>query len=240
MTAAPERATAKAHDDKARERLLSAALKLFANQGYSQTSTRELAEAAQVNVAAISYYFGDKAGLYRAAFFLPLNHPEPNPAQIADPTLPLADALRLFFEAFLEPLRHGEAARLCVKLRFREMLEPTGLWQEEIAGDIQPMHDALLGVLARHLGMNGVAPDEELQRLVVCITALGVHQHVARDVIDHVAPTLNQPADAADRWIETFVRLSLAMVGGEAARRHDSGARTDDGPAFDKPFDAGY
>ena len=56
----------------ARERLLMAGLRLFALQGYSKTSTRELAEAAQANVAAISYYFRDKAGLYRAVFFEPM------------------------------------------------------------------------------------------------------------------------------------------------------------------------
>ena len=44
---------------------------LFAQQGFAKTSTREIAEAAGTNIAAISYYFGDKAGLYRAVFFEP-------------------------------------------------------------------------------------------------------------------------------------------------------------------------
>lgn len=56
----------------ARERLLHSGLRLFAQQGFTKTSTRELAEAAGVNVASISYYFGDKAGLYRAVFMEPL------------------------------------------------------------------------------------------------------------------------------------------------------------------------
>ena len=55
--------------EQSRERLLHAALRLFAHQGYERTSTREIAEAAAANVAAISYYFGDKAGLYKAVFF---------------------------------------------------------------------------------------------------------------------------------------------------------------------------
>ena len=53
---------------EARNRLLAAALKLFAEKGFANTSTRQLAAAAGVNIAAISYYFGDKAGLYRAAY----------------------------------------------------------------------------------------------------------------------------------------------------------------------------
>ena len=62
--------------EDARSRLLRSGLRLFAQQGYSKTSTRELAEDAGVNVASISYYFGDKAGLYRAVFFEPLGAPQ--------------------------------------------------------------------------------------------------------------------------------------------------------------------
>ncbi|MBK9574006.1 MAG: TetR family transcriptional regulator [Rhodoferax sp.] len=47
---------------EARNRLLDAALEPFAEKGYSKTSTREIASAAQVNIASISYYFRDKAG----------------------------------------------------------------------------------------------------------------------------------------------------------------------------------
>ncbi len=205
-----------AHKEEARERLLAVALGLFAEQGYSQTSTRELAEAAQVNVAAISYYFGDKAGLYRAVFFEPLAQAEPEAAQLADAALSLPEALRLFFGTFLEPLRHGRTASHCMKLRLREMLEPTGLWQEEIATSIKPLHDALAAVISRRLGC---PVDDDVQRLVVCLTALGVHLHVARDVIDGVAPALNRQAGAVDRWSESLLRLSLAMVDSEARRR---------------------
>lgn len=218
---APPEASNHPSREDARERLLSCALSLFASQGFSRTSTRELAEAAQVNVAAISYYFGDKAGLYRAVFFQPLAGCDPDLAALTDPALPLAEALQQFFACFMEPLRLGETARLCMKLRYREMLEPTGLWQEEIRGDIQPTHDALALVLARHLGC---IVDDDLHRLVVCITALGVHLHVGHDVIEQVAPTLNQGEDPIGRWTSTLVRNGLAMVETEATRRQ-SGAQ---------------
>ena len=52
--------------EQSRERLLHAALALFAEHGFAKTSTREIAEAAGTNLAAISYYFGDKAGLLTA------------------------------------------------------------------------------------------------------------------------------------------------------------------------------
>lgn len=205
-----------------RQRLLHAGLQLFAAQGYATTSTRELAEAAQVNVAAISYHFGDKAGLYRAVFFEPMGCDTREDAErFADPSLSLVQALRGFYDSFVSPLKQGDVARQCLKLHFREMLEPTGLWEEELAHGIQPMHVAMVAMLGRHLGLPAaeLQADEELQRLAVALVSLGVHLHVGRDVIDQVAPGLMQGDAALDRWSERLPMYGLAMVQAEAARR---------------------
>lgn len=203
--------------EDARKRLLAAGLRLFADQGFARTSTREIAEAASVNVAAISYYFGDKAGLYRAAFFGPVCEVPADAAAFAQADASLPELLRGFFEQFLAPLRDGDTARLCMKLRFREMLEPTGLWEEELRQSIVPMHAALAQRLAAHLGLN--TPDEEVQRLVVVLAALGVHLHVAHDMIDVVAPPLSAGDDALDRWADALQRYGLSLVQAEAQRR---------------------
>ncbi|MDR3435369.1 CerR family C-terminal domain-containing protein [Telmatospirillum sp.] len=50
-----------------REKLLAAAVDTFGQRGFDGASTRQLAEAAGVNLQAIPYYFGGKEGLYRAA-----------------------------------------------------------------------------------------------------------------------------------------------------------------------------
>ena len=206
------------HDGEAsRARLLHSGLQLFAQQGYAKTSTRELAEHAGVNVASISYYFGDKAGLYRAVFLEPLGSPQDDIARYSGAELSLAQALTGLYAGFLEPLKQGDTARLCMKLHFREMLEPTGLWEEEITHGIKPMHDALLAVLCRHFGLGNA--DDELRRLAVCIAGLGVHMHVGHDVIRQLAPQLNDGADALDLWSERLVMYALAMVGAEQQRR---------------------
>jgi len=46
-----------------RQRIIEAALKLFARHGFDGTSTRRIAEAAGVNEALIFYYFSTKEGL---------------------------------------------------------------------------------------------------------------------------------------------------------------------------------
>lgn len=48
--------------------IMEAAEKLFADRGFSGTSVRDIAEAASVNLAMISYYFGSKDKLMQAMF----------------------------------------------------------------------------------------------------------------------------------------------------------------------------
>lgn len=54
--------------------IMDIALGLFAGNGYDNTSVRDIAKAADVNVAMISYYFGSKEGLLEAIFSRHLNH----------------------------------------------------------------------------------------------------------------------------------------------------------------------
>lgn len=203
--------------EQSRERLLHAALRLFAHQGYAKTSTREIAEAAGVNLAAISYYFGDKQGLYRAVFLESQPKPADEIARYADASLSLGEALRGLYLGFVEPLREGDTAQLCTKLHAREFLEPTGLWQHEIAEGIGPMHAALVKVLCRHLGVRQA--DQEVHRLALCLAGLGVHLHVCTDVIDALAPALNNGPRAYDQWLDRLVMYGEAMVEAERRRR---------------------
>lgn len=207
----------RADNAAARERLLHSGLRLFAQQGFSKTSTRELAEDAGVNIASISYYFGDKAGLYRAVFMEPLGPKRSRLARIDDPGLGLEAALQRLYASFLEPLKQGDVARLCMKLRWRELLEPTGLWEEQMSVDIEPMHKALVGLLCRHFGIEDA--DDDLRRLAICISGLGVHLHIGHDVIARLAPGLNGNAEALDAWRERLVMYALAMIDAESRRR---------------------
>ncbi len=49
-----------------RERLIAAAVRLFAQKGFDGASVKELADAAGVNVSLVSYHFGGKENLYRS------------------------------------------------------------------------------------------------------------------------------------------------------------------------------
>ena len=205
---------------EARGRLMDAALKLFADQGFSQTSTREIALAAQVNVASISYYFGDKAGLYRAVFEDPRSNPGSDPAQFNQPEMPLHDALTVMMRGFSEPLKQGDLVQSCMKLHFREMLEPTGVWRDEIENNIKPAQLALVAVLCRHLGLDEA--DDDIHRLAFSVSGLGVMLHLAGDVYQSICPALLASPVAIDQYVDRLVSYALAMVETEARRRADA------------------
>lgn len=52
--------------EETRARILDAALTAFGNSGFSSVTTRQIAKQAGVNLPALTYYFGNKRGLYLA------------------------------------------------------------------------------------------------------------------------------------------------------------------------------
>src|ERR1700743_3172831 len=55
-----------ARGEETKLRIINAALELFGERGYEQTSTRDIAARAEVNAPALQYYFDGKDGLYLA------------------------------------------------------------------------------------------------------------------------------------------------------------------------------
>src|SRR5450830_681943 len=103
-----------------RLRLLDAGLALFAEKGYAETSTREIAQTAQVNIAAISYYFGDKEGLYRAVYTDPRHNITLDADAMAQARSDIHALLRLMLTSLTDPLKQGDLVQQCMKLHFRE------------------------------------------------------------------------------------------------------------------------
>ncbi|MFN0163642.1 MAG: CerR family C-terminal domain-containing protein [Burkholderiales bacterium] len=199
-----------------RQKLVLAALKLFAEKGFEGASTREIADAANANISAIRYYFGDKAGLYRAAFTEPLGENAHACAEIAT-DIPLLQALQAFFADFLAPLKRGEAMRLVMKLHFREMIEPTGAWEEAIEGEIKPSHEAFVRMLTRLFRMD--APDLDVQRLAFSVVGMAVHYYVGQGIVDAIAPEILDGEEAIDALAERLAQYAAAIIDSEAMRR---------------------
>jgi TetR/AcrR family transcriptional regulator, regulator of cefoperazone and chloramphenicol sensitivity len=117
-------------DKGVQDRLIEAAEDLFCRRGFNDTSVRDIAAAADCNVASINYYFGGKDNLYREIWRRRLvQMRESRLASIAKVMAAggqarLEDLLRSYATAFLEPLVDGTAHCRFIDLMAREMIDP--------------------------------------------------------------------------------------------------------------------
>lgn len=211
-----ENTETESHD--ARSRLLISALRLFAEKGFDAAATREICDAAGTNISAIRYYFGDKAGLYRAVFTEPISEKTCHIDITTYLNLPLAEALTNFFTEFLEPLKKGEEIRLVMKLHFREMIEPTGVRQQETETKIKLQHDALVAILKKHLNLQHI--DADVHRLVFALIGMAVHFYVAQEIVAAISPQMLSTPKEIDILAERLAGYAVSMIEGEALRRN--------------------
>jgi AcrR family transcriptional regulator len=142
-------------DKTVQDRLLDTAEQLFCDKGFEGTSVRDLAAAAECNVASVNYYFGGKDKLYtemwrrhllrmRDARLASIDRAM---SQSAAPTL--ENLLRSFAIGFLEPLADERRGLQFVRLMAREMLDrrlPGGMFVKEM---ILPVMQSLEQALTR-------------------------------------------------------------------------------------------
>jgi AcrR family transcriptional regulator len=212
----PEGAGVEPPAGNARQRLLAAGLNLFADKGFRATSVRELARAAGVNVAAISYHFGDKAALYREIFSASMREQLPGSAMPLE-AIGFRDAIGAFYRGFLEPLKAGPQAAAMARLHYREYFEPTGVWQEVLEREVRPQFELLLRLLQRELGL--ARPDRDLQRLALAVVAMAVHPFSCRDEVQALAPAVIDSPRNIDLLAQRLAGYACAIVADERERR---------------------
>lgn len=137
----------------ARARLLAAAERMFAEQGLASTSVRDLAREADVNIAAVNYYFGNKENLYietlRHSFssareVLPKFESILEQAKEKATSEAALDGIRLYIEEFLSNLFAATQQSKHVVLMARELSSPTPALDVIVEEFILPKQRVLL------------------------------------------------------------------------------------------------
>lgn len=89
-------ATGAAHaGHETRERIGQAALRVFAAEGFDGTTTRQIADAAGVNLGLLQYHFGGKENLWRAAVDLAFDELKSGLAEAASEHSAVGDDARI-------------------------------------------------------------------------------------------------------------------------------------------------
>jgi len=204
----------------AREALLRHATAIFGAKGFAAASTREICEAAGVNIASIHYYFGDKQGLYREVLLRPLTAFRAEFGRFDDPALSFEQAMRMFLAPFVASAAcdGADSDELHVmRLHLREMLEPTPAFREVVAQVIAPLHQAVSALLARHCGLRQA--DDDLHQLVFALAAMANDYCMSREFMKMLAPGVLSRPNAHEQILDRLVGYSRALLDHEIARR---------------------
>lgn len=151
-----------ARGDATRASLLDAGVRIFAARGFADVTTRELADAAGANQAAILYHFGSKEALYlavaehvatraRAALQSALA------PEIPGVQLPPVEALRAVLRALTRGLITMASEGAFADFIVREQARPGPAFDILYRGYIRDMHTRVTALVA---GATGRAPDD--------------------------------------------------------------------------------
>jgi len=142
-----------------RRRILTTACQVFAEKGYHAASVADICRRAGANVAAVNYYFGDKATLYAEAWqeaYEKCVGPKFSEVDSVDPEEQLRLIIHSLIRNFTEQGSRGEFTRLYLM----ELANPTGLISNLWHKLIEPRRQVLLNIIRNIMG--ATASDEEV------------------------------------------------------------------------------
>lgn len=201
-----------------RTQLIQAAAQVFSVKGFDGASTREICQSAAVNLSAIKYYFGDKAGLYRAVLQWAFGEVSASFGQFDDPALSFQQAVRQFLVPLIQtdgnPTQQQPAPQLIdarvMGLYLYELIKPSAIFPEIIQQTVLPTHQAFCQLLARQLG--AVAVDPAIHQLAFAICAMAHDYSLSRDVMRTLAPELLDQPDATVQITDRLLAYSEALL----------------------------
>jgi len=192
-----------------RNRLLEAACEVFAEKGYHAAKVADICRRAGANVAAVNYYFGDKAALYTEAWqetFKKFAGPKPPDSTITSPEEQLQIYIHSLIQNFTEQSDQGQFTRLYLM----ELANPTGLIHDIWHDLIEPRRQIVIGIIRKIMGTK--ATDEtvlfcEMSIINQCRVLLTIRRN---DLEYLLGQSLSQ--DLIKRLADHITRFSLAGI----------------------------
>jgi len=204
--------------EETRWRLLQAATEVFAEVGYHAATTREICKRAQVNLASIHYYYGDKAELYREVFRLPFLDECNTFVTLDIDKATLQQALHAFYSWFFPSVAEEDPmTKLFMRLHAREEAEPSGVLGDAMVQAYRPNHEKMQALLCRELGLKRI--DAEVDRLTLALVGLATVYFHNRTAVDTFAPHLVDGQKAQELMAERLSGYAAALIEAERTRR---------------------
>ncbi len=198
-----------------RERLLAAAMEIFAQKGYHETTISDISKKAQANVAAVNYYFGSKDNLYievwKTAFEETLRAypPDGGLGDDASDEEKLKALIYAHTWRMMDPSSYGLAGSIVI----REMVQPTEVIQSVRDRVLEPLHRRSSQIIRNLLG-----PGATDKQILLCCLSI-IHQCLAFGVrrltnsgIPIFLKNLMEEPDIINEMAEHVYRFSLGGI----------------------------
>jgi AcrR family transcriptional regulator len=203
--------------DDTRQRILEAAGNIFAEKGFHAATVREICQKAGVNIASISYYFGDKERLYIETVkhaYSSCGSEVPLPAWA--PGTPPGTRLRDFISTFLRRVVLNREPSWHPLLIMREIFQPTDACVAFVEDFVRPHFQILQGILADLLPAE-VPP---LKRRLIAFSIMGqcLYYRVARNIVPLIVGAEEFQSYDVDRLTDHITSFTLAALGAHGPR----------------------
>ena len=209
------------HHPATRQQLLAAGAVVFAARGYRDATVREICRRAESNVAAVTYHFGGKDGLYAEVLAEGQRSLHPaTPSPRATRRTP-AQRLEQFVRSFLLRVLSESPESCHAQLMFREMIEPTQALDRVVAEFIRPSAEEL-GAIVRALLGPGFTQVERQHAGLSIVSQILNYKH-CHAVIIRLFPHLPVDASQVEPLTRHITAFSLAALRGlRQSRRRQS------------------
>ncbi len=156
-------------DRDTQARLLKSACEVFAEKGYREATLAEICERANANIAAVNYYFRDKATLYAEAWRRSFQRSlEVYPADgKVPPGAPPEERLRGRIQSILDRIADPQSYEF--DILYKELVNQTGLLADVMRESIEPIRRGLFALMRELLGEK--ATDLQVQLCQMSIRA---------------------------------------------------------------------
>lgn len=214
-------------------RVLDAAGQVFADRGYEKATVREICRRANVNLASVNYYFGDKERLYietvKQAHRMRM---EQAPLPQWGPDVPAERRLRDFVGILLHRMLRVKTAPWHTRLMMHEVLNPSSACRELAEQYFRPQFALLLGMIDEL-----VPPETPLhvrQQAAFSVVGQCLYYRLASEI---VASLVDEETRGEHYTLEALTdhitRMSLAALGAvpPVGRTCDDDSFTPTGPA---------
>jgi TetR/AcrR family transcriptional regulator, regulator of cefoperazone and chloramphenicol sensitivity len=200
------------------ERIIEAATELFARHGHRAVKLKDVAQAADVNGAAVNYHFGDKAKLYRAVIEHCLNHREAAAPIYEERWQALSPQQRLlkFIAALMEQLLHERSTTLMSRIMLWEAIDPTTEFDRLVAKLPGRQLKILDRIVCDWLGPD--ASERTIRAASISILGQCVYYRYGRSILEKVERRKRTSETEINSIVGEIFEFSAEALHGIAAR----------------------